>query len=261
MQCKKIARERFSAIIVLLRGEVAELAYRTALEMRSPGNRTVSSNLTLSVMLKVNWQDWFPDRKWKPFAVTILLGIMGSLVSTFLAFQHDQNILKFTARPRLAFDFIKFEENNSYIKARQTEKGAEIKFRLGISNNGESYARNITIPSGYYNQTEALHNQGAAKLINTISPVLISPSGLFSLAPQEKRTVELTVDAPLFDKRAAIDLTEAVTRKLNVEFPLELKLSYECEPELNCGINQFDLSLVYRPSWVDVTLSTPDSNK
>ena len=188
-----------------------------------------------------------PDRKWKPFAATFLLGAIVTIISGYLSFKHDGWVLRFTEHPRIAVEEVRFEENNSYILTRGVKGGIEEKVRFKVRNYGGATA---TVRGGdiYITGKENVKTASPTITCDINEKASVSPSGSFILPPNASQIIDVVSPVRIVSKQSLIDRMKRLEED-TLELPFAMEIYYEGEPELEFK-EKLGFELKITPSFV-----------
>ncbi|MEK7164886.1 MAG: hypothetical protein AAB779_02975 [Patescibacteria group bacterium] len=156
-------------------------------------------------------------------------------------------------RPYLAIVPRKYEENDSFIFAKETTNGIELKTKFELINNGNSIAKDIKTSDMILTQHETLNTEPQIILENKIN---CEKPGTISLAPSESVFIEIGGETPILDKRAVIDVLEKI-KKNEFSFPFALEVYYSSDLE-HAIRGKTAVSLVIQPENVEIKYTVMD---
>lgn len=190
----------------------------------------------------------------KFFAWLIPLGIS---ISALLQSSESNNIsrqaLIVGQRPYVTLQPTKFEEIDSYIFARETEKGVETKVRLKLTNTGKSIAKNIKTADIFITGQEIFPTTPHVILQTETK---CQPSGIISLAPDESIFLDIGGEIPVLDRRAIIDQVEKIkTNEYSFPFNIEIYYDTDLEPPIR---GKTASSLIIKPQDVEIKYTVLD---
>lgn len=156
-------------------------------------------------------------------------------------------------RPYLTIVPRKYEENDSFIFAKETTNGIELKTKFELINNGNSIAKDIKTSDMILTQHETFNTEPQIILENKIN---CEKPGTISLAPSESVFIEIGGETPILDKRAVIDVLEKI-KKNEFSFPFALEVYYSSDLE-HVIQGKTAVSLVIQPKNVEIKYTVMD---